>query len=495
MTVPALAISAAPAATSDADAVLLAARSGADGADLLAVEGFEWVPAALQAIGAKGGAEELVKLPGPAEGAGLVVVVGAGEAPDAAALRLAVGSAVRQLAGVATTLAIAVPAEDPETVAAILEGAALGAYAYSEYKSKPKAPVEDITLHSALDADAIGLDRVRAVTTAVARTKDLVNASPADLFPARLAELAVEAASGAGVAAKVWDEAALEADGFGGILAVGRGSSRGPRLVRLDYAPAAASAHLALVGKGITFDSGGLSIKPMASMVGMKTDMAGAAAVLSAVVALAELQVPIRVTGWLCLAENLPSGTAVRPNDVLRIHGGTTVEVLNTDAEGRLVMADGLVAASEEQPDAIVDVATLTGAQVVALGHRIAGLKYVSYPRDDLVAKVRDAADAVGEATWPMPLPADLLTLLRSDVADLANTKLGQTVPGMLLAGVFLREFIGRREGSEERIPWAHLDIAGPSNNTGSAWGYTGSGATGAAVRTLVRLGEQLAEG
>ena len=181
------------------------------------------------------------------------------------------------------------------------------------------------------DADAADWNDVwpffRAVVAAVARTKDLVNASPAELFPARLAELAVEAASGAGVAAKVWDEAALAADGFGGILAVGQGSSRGPRLVRLDYAPAGASVHLALVGKGITFDSGGLSIKPMASMVGMKTDMAGAAAVLSAVVALAELRVPVRVTGWLCLAENLPSGTAVRPNDVLRIHGGTTVEV------------------------------------------------------------------------------------------------------------------------------------------------------------------------
>lgn len=491
MTVPALAISAAPAAKSDADAVLLAARSGPDGAELLAVEGFGWVPAALEAVGAKGGAEELVKLPGPAGGAGLVVVVGVGDAPDAAALRLAVGSAVRQLAGVATTLAIAVPAEDPETAAAILEGAALGAYAYSEYKSTPKSPVEEITLHSELDEDAIGLGRVQAVSAAVARTKDLVNASPADLFPARLAELAVEAASSAGVAAKVWDEEALEADGFGGILAVGRGSSRGPRLVRLEYAPAGASVHLALVGKGITFDSGGLSIKPMASMVGMKTDMAGAAAVLSAVVALAELRVPIRVTGWLCLAENLPSGTAVRPNDVLRMHGGTTVEVLNTDAEGRLVMADGLVAASEEQPDAIVDVATLTGAQVVALGHRIAGVM----GDDDLVAKVRGAADAVGESTWPMPLPADLLTLLRSDVADLANTKLGQTVPGMLLAGVFLREFVGTREGSEDRIPWAHLDIAGPSNNTGSAWGFTGSGGTGVALRTLVRLGEDLAAG
>jgi leucyl aminopeptidase len=375
--------------------------------------------------------------------------------------------------------------------AATLEGAALGAYAYSEYKSTAKAPVEHITLHSGLDETAIGLDRVRAVAAGVARTKDLVNASPADLFPARLAELAVEAASGAGVATKVWDEEALAAGGFGGILGVGLGSSRGPRLVRLDYAPDGASVHLALVGKGITFDSGGLSLKPMASMVGMKTDMAGAAAVLSTVVALAELDVPIRVTGWLCLAENLPSGTAVRPNDVPRMHGGTTVEVLNTDAEGRLVLADGLVAASAEQPDAIIDVATLTGAQVVALGHRITGLM----GDDDLVAGVRTAAEAVGEATWPMPLPADLLAYLKSDVADLANTKLGVTVPGMLLAGVFLREFVGTRDGSDDRIPWAHLDIAGPSNNSGAAWGYTGSGATGVAVRTLVRLGEDLAAG
>lgn len=489
MTVPALSVSPSPASESSADAVLLAARAGTDGVELLAVEGFEWLPAMLDTLGAKGTAEEVVRVPGPEGGPRLVVVVGIGEAADAAAHRLAVGSAVRQLTGV-SSLAIAIPADDADAAAAILEGAALGAYVYSAYKSKPKSPVEEITLHSPLAAEAIGVDRVRAVTAAVARTKDLVNTSPAELFPARLAELAVEAASGAGVAAKVWDEAALAEDGFGGILGVGQGSSRGPRLVRLEYAPAGASTHLALVGKGITFDSGGLSIKPMASMVGMKTDMAGAAAVLSAIVALAELRVPVRVTGWLCLAENLPSGTATRPNDVLRMRGGTTVEVLNTDAEGRLVLADGLVAASEEQPDAIVDVATLTGAQVVALGHRITGLM----GDDDLVATVRAAADAVAEPTWPMPLPADLLSLLKSDVADLGNTKLGQTVPGMLLAGVFLREFVGTRDGSDERIPWAHLDIAGPSNNAGSPWGFTGSGATGAAVRTLVKLGEQLAE-
>ncbi len=259
---------------------------------------------------------------------------------------------------------------------------------------------------------------MRSVVAGVARTKDLVNTPPADLSPERFAELAVEAADAAGVASRVWDEDELEADGFGGILGVGRGSSRGPRLVRLEYAPAAASVHLALVGKGITFDSGGLSLKPGASMVGMKSDMAGAAAVLSAIVALAELEVPVRVTGWLCLAENMPSGTAIRPNDVLRIHGGTTVEVLNTDAEGRLVMADALAAASDEQPDAIVDVATLTGAQVVALGHRIAGLM----GDDELVERVRTAAGDVDEAVWPMPLPRDLQVAARSRTSPTSRT-------------------------------------------------------------------------
>ncbi|MDQ0896001.1 leucyl aminopeptidase [Agromyces ramosus] len=487
MAVPTLTVTAASAVDSDADIVLLAASSGPEGPELLAADGFEWVQAQLEALGAKGASDEFTRLPGNADGPRVVAVAGVGDRADAASFRLAVGAAVRQLNGI-DSVAIGIPADDADTAAAILEGAALGGYRYTEYRSKPKPAVTRIVLHSPLDEETIGLERVRAVTAAVARTKDLVNASPSDLFPARLAELAVEAATGAGLAAKVWDEAALAADGFGGILGVGLGSSRGPRLVRLEYAPAGASVHLALVGKGITFDSGGLSLKPMASMVGMKMDMAGAAAVLSAVVALAELQVPIRVTGWLCLAENLPSGTALRPNDVLRIHGGTTVEVLNTDAEGRLVMADGLVAASEEQPDAIVDVATLTGAQVVALGHRIAGLM----GDDELVARVRAAADGVGEQTWPMPLPSELLSLLKSDVADLTNTKLGQTVPGMLLAGVFLQEFVGTREGSDERIPWAHLDIAGPGYNTGSAWGFTGTGGTGAAVRTLVRLGEDL---
>lgn len=488
MTVPDLACSSTPAIESDAEVVLLAARPAEDGVEVLAPAGYEWVAPLLTALGASGAADELTRIPARGDGPAVVAIAGLGDRSDAASLRLAAGSALRQLTGVGS-VAIAIPAGDAASAAALLEGAALGAYAFGRYRSDPKAPVGRVTLHT--DVEDVPVARVRSIVAAVARTKDLVNTPPLDLFPERFAEIAVEAAEAAGVSSRVWDEAALAADDFGGILAIGRGSSRGPRLVRLEYAPAGASVHLALVGKGITFDSGGLSLKPMASLVGMKMDMAGAAAVLSAIIALAELDVPIRVTGWLCLAENMPSGTAVRPNDVLRMHGGTTVEVLNTDAEGRLVMADGLVAASLEQPDAIIDVATLTGAQVSALGHRIAGLM----GDDGLVAQTRAAADAVDEAVWPMPLPRDLRTLLKSDVADLTNTKLGVTVPGMLLAGVFLREFIGSRADSDDRIPWAHLDIAGPAYNAGGAWGFTGSGGTGVTVRTLIRLSEDLAAG
>lgn len=488
MTVPDLACSSTPAIESDAEVVLLAARPAEDGVEVLAPAGYEWVAPLLATLGASGAADELTRIPARGDGPAVVAIAGLGDRSDAAGLRLAAGSALRQLAAVGS-VAVAIPVGDATSAAALLEGAALGAYAFGRYRTEPKATVGRVTLHTEVEDVPVG--RVRSVVAAVARTKDLVNTPPLDLFPERFAEIAVEAADAAGVSSRVWDEAALAADDFGGILAIGLGSSRGPRLVRLEYAPAGASVHLALVGKGITFDSGGLSLKPMASLVGMKMDMAGAAAVLSAIIALAELEVPIRVTGWLCLAENMPSGTAVRPNDVLRMHGGTTVEVLNTDAEGRLVMADGLVAASREQPDAIVDVATLTGAQVSALGHRISGLM----GDDALVAQTRSAADAVDEAVWPMPLPRDLRSLLKSDVADLTNTKLGVTVPGMLLAGVFLREFIGSKADSDDRIPWAHLDIAGPAYNAGGAWGFTGSGGTGVTVRTLIRLSEDLAAG
>jgi leucyl aminopeptidase len=273
---------------------------------------------------------------------------------------------------------------------------------------------------------------------------------------------------------------------------VGKGSARPPRLVRLDYAPDGARGHVALVGKGITFDSGGLSIKPAAAMEEMKSDMAGAAAVLATVVAAARLGVPVRVSGWLALAENMPSGTAQRPSDVLTIRGGRTVEVLNTDAEGRLVMADAIVAACETGPDLVVDVATLTGAQVVALGRRVSAVM----ANDDALRErlVRLAGEA-GELLWPMPLPPELRASLDSPVADIAN--IGERFGGMLVAGIFLSEFVGTRPGTgagdEKTIPWAHLDIAGPAFNGKDAHGYTPKGGTGVMVRTLVRLLEDVA--
>jgi leucyl aminopeptidase len=237
-----------------------------------------------------------------------------------------------------------------------------------------------------------------------------------------------------------------------------------------------------LVGKGITFDTGGLSLKPAESMVGMKYDMTGAATCFQSVMAIAKLGLPIKVTGWLCLAENMPSGTAQRPDDVIRIRNGKTVEVLNTDAEGRLVLADGLSAAAEEKPDLIVDVATLTGAATIALGNRYAGLMGESSAVNDLEA----AAKLAGELLWPMPLPEELRTILNSDVADIANVKIGNRAGGMLVGGQFLREFVPLE------IPWAHLDIAGPAANAGSAYGYTPKGATGTMVRTLVMAAKSM---
>jgi leucyl aminopeptidase len=251
----------------------------------------------------------------------------------------------------------------------------------------------------------------------------------------------------------------------------------------LRWSPPKPTRHIALVGKGITFDSGGLSLKPANSMVGMKYDMTGAAVVSAVALASAELGVGAAVTAWVCLAENMPSGSASRPNDVISIKNGQTVEILNTDAEGRLVLADGLSAARAEEPDLIIDVATLTGAARVALGERYAGL--MGTP--EAVAAIQESATQAGELVWPMPLPEELRTLLSTDVADIANAKPGNTLGGMLLAGLFLQEFVGKSpEGT--LLPWAHLDIAGPAENSSGAWGYTPKGPTGALTRTLLTV-------
>lgn len=483
--------------------LVLGAAKGDDGLELRghAATGTEFaeLAASLTAVGFGGGKDEFVRLPVPAgAGVGGLAVVGLGTtAADASVLRYAAGTAARRTGSIERIVLDLAPADADELVA-VLEGAGLGSYDYRDYRGTGTAagadgaePAErEIAVRSAAsgaDAEA-ALERGRAAAEAVNLVRDLVNVPALDLYPAVYAERVAELADGLPLEVTVWDEDALVAEGFGGIAGVGQGSTRPPRLVKVAYAPDGASSHLALVGKGITFDTGGLSLKPPVSMIGMKYDMAGSATVLAVVLAAARLTLPVRITAWLCLAENMPSGTAIRPGDVLTIRGGRTVEVLNTDAEGRLVLADGLVAASEEQPDAIIDVATLTGAAVVALGNRYAAVMGT----DDLVATVTAAASAAGESVWPMPLPEEMRGMLKSDIADIANVKPGNTAGGMLVAGAFLKDFVGTG-ASGDPIPWAHLDIAGPAQNKDGGYGYTVKGPTGVTVRTLLHIAEGLA--
>lgn len=412
-----------------------------------------------------------------------VAFVGLGTKATTRSLRDAAATATRALAGTAT-VAIAFPVADAGDVEAVLEGAALGAYRYDRYKaddpsSTPPAEVA-VVVGEVHVTDAV-VRRARVVAEAVERTRDLSNTPPRDLSPATFADLVRDEASTTGLTVTVRDEVALAREGFGGLVGVGQGSSRPPRLVTVEWAPVGAERHVALVGKGITYDTGGLSLKPAASMQHMKFDMTGAATVYAVAAAAAALQLPVRVTAYLCLAENMPSGTAIRPDDVLTIRGGRTVEVTNTDAEGRLVMADAIALASETDADAIIDVATLTGAQVIALGDRYSGLMGND---EALLDAIRAAHDAADEDVWPMPLPDDLLPVLDSPVADIANAKVGNRSAGMLLAGVFLSTFVGERDGAP--IPWAHLDIAGPAMNTGAARGTAPKGATGVVVRGLL---------
>jgi len=435
-----------------------------------------------RALGITGEVDEVRRVPTDGELAAPVLAlvgVGATSQPDAEALRRAAGAATQALTGV-SSIGLAFPADDAAAVAAVAEGALLGAYAFTRYRepeatARPAERVVILTPRARDRAAARAVERAVVLARAVNGVRDLVNTAPVDLYPEAFAEIARTAARGTKVKVTVLDEKALAAGGYGGLVAVGQGSVRPPRLVRLSWAPARAKRSVAIVGKGITFDSGGLSIKPAKGMVTMKLDMAGAAAVLHTVLAAAALELPVKVTGWLCLAENMPSGSAQRPSDVITQRGGKTVEVLNTDAEGRLVLADGLAAAVEEKPDAVVDIATLTGAQMVALGSRVSAVMGTDTLRGQVVA----AATAAGEQFWPMPLPAELRSSLKSTVADLAN--IGDRNGGMLVAGLFLQEFVGD-------TPWAHLDIAGPAFNEGQGWGYTPTGGTGVGVRTLLRL-------
>jgi leucyl aminopeptidase len=437
----------------------------------------------LEALGVTGAADQVARVPAPAKwSTSTVVLTGFGELSEqsAEALRRAAGAAARSLTGV-DHAAFALPASSPAEAGAVAEGVLLGAFSVGSYHSSPTTPLATATVVGGKGKEiAAAVSRAATVAAAVNGTRELVNLSPGELYPESFADRAKALAKKTGVKVEVLDHAALEAGGYGGLVGVGKGSPRGSRLVTLTYKPRKAAGHYALVGKGITFDSGGLSLKPPKSMETMKSDMAGAAAVLHTVLAAADLGLPVAVTGFLALAENMPSGTAQRPSDVLTQRDGTTVEVTNTDAEGRLVLADALADAVALSPDAVVDIATLTGAQVVALGDRTAGIMGTDAARAAVVAAAEDA----GEDAWPMPLPAELLDGLKSPVADLKNS--GDRAGGMLRAGVFLQQFVGETE-------WAHVDIAGPSYNEHGAYGYTHVGGTGFGVRTLLTYLEQRA--
>ncbi|MFW0179218.1 leucyl aminopeptidase [Rothia sp. P7208] len=463
----------------------------------LSEETAQGLEAILEDLGVTGAPDQLHRLPGIDEtNADVLALIGLGARKDDAqahadALRYATGSAIRQLAGF-SDVALALPAQNVAEVAAIAEGAALGAFSDPQLRVRTaesvKTAVENITIVTDVESDAASdvLTRALILGQAVDSTRRLVNTPPSSLYPETFAQKASERVGDLkNVTVKVFDEQELKDGGFGGIAGVGQGSARPPRMVEVKYTPEGAQKHVALVGKGITFDSGGNSIKPGNAMMTMKSDMAGAATVLNVVAAAAELELPVAVTAILCLAENMPGGTAIRPEDVLTMRDGQTVEVLNTDAEGRLVMADGLAYASESAPDVLIDVATLTGAQLVALGARYAAVMGDEKVREDIVKASREA----GETFWPMPLPEHLRASLDSPVADLKN--IGGRYGGMLSAGLFLKEFVGSTD--EHQIPWAHLDIAGPSFNEESPYGFTPKEGTGMSVATLLTFVESLA--
>ena len=491
--------SASPAKT-HADAVVVGVLKAEKGVEL--APGAEDVAKAygrklrplLATLDVTGKAGEVTKVPTAGTiSSPLLILIGLGSDPDAKACRRAAGVAARAATNVAS-VAVALPADTPERVRAVTEGHALGGYTFTAYKKEPKgdqaAGTVTVLSPSARKKDVVAaFEEAQLLSRAVRATRDWVNVPPADLTPPAFADAVsdavAQATKGRGapkVGVKVLDDKRLAELGCGGILGVGAGSEARPRLVEITYSPRGAKTHLALVGKGITFDSGGLTIKPGQAMQEMKSDMAGAAAVVQATLAIAELQLPVKVTTLVPMAENMVSGAAIRPGDVLTMYGGTTVEVLNTDAEGRLILADALVMATERNPDVLIDVATLTGAMVLALGDRVGGVM----GSDEVVEAVVAAGETAGESQWHMPIPEAMDERIHSSkVADLAQHDWIRWGGG-LFAAAFLREFTGGK-------PWAHLDIAGPGFNSGSAYGHITPGGTGFAVATLVDYARSLA--
>jgi len=486
-----------PVVSTESGPLVARATGAVDGVELPAALDGEWC----ERQGFTGRAAQVLVLRSPDAATGAttgpdVVLVGLGSLDALSGdrgietVRRAAAGFVRSAGSGGTALLVlpevaAAPAAD--VAAAAAEGGALASYRFDRFRSaEPPSALGALMLtDGGADPDAVarGAARGAQVARSVALARDLVNEPAGTLTPERFAAVVAERFAGnPALAVEVWDEARIADERLGGLLGVAAGSQRPPRMVRVEYRPDdpfefdGRVPHLALVGKGITFDSGGLSLKPATGMESMKTDMGGAAAVLAAVDAVAALGGRIPITAWTPMTENLPSGTAVKPGDVLTTRSGKTIEVLNTDAEGRLVLADGLTLAVESDPDAVVDLATLTGAAVVALGKEIAGL----FGNDEeLVATVRAAGSRAGEPSWPLPLHEDYGVHIESEVADMKNTgRPGQA--GSIAAALLLREFVSD-------VPWAHLDIAGPSRTEDSR-GYNTKGGSGFGVRTLVEL-------
>lgn len=459
------------------------------GQDVAAAYGRKFRPL-LSTLGFTGKAGETAKIPTAGTlNSPLLVLVGLGEKEKLSpvAVRRAAGVAARSVSN-AASVAVALPADTPELVRAVTEGLVLGGYTFTDYKKDngkdaPEA-AETVVLSSiARQQEAVvAFERAQLVAGAVNAVRDWVNTPASDLNPPSFADAVSaahkEATKGRGapkIGIRVWDEEQLAAEGCGGLLAVGGGSDTPPRLVRLSWEPEGATRHVAIVGKGITYDTGGYWIKPSASMTTMKEDMAGAATVVQTLLTVARLGLPVRVTAWVPMAENMISGSAMRPGDVMTARNGTTVEIINTDAEGRLILCDALALAAEEKPDTIVDIATLTGHMVVGLGDRLAGVM----GDDEVVAGLEAAADSAGEAIWHMPIPEEMTERIRSSkVADLTQHD-GVRWGGGLFAAAFLREFV-------DGIPWGHLDIAGPAFNSGAAYGFVPPGGSGFGLATLV---------
>jgi leucyl aminopeptidase len=450
------------------------------------------IESGLRALNATGAIEQLNRLVVSSLPVASVLTIGLGKPSDewpADVIRRAAGTAARAL-GSAEAAVTTLAALDLD---AAVEGLILGSYRFTEFRTSKTAPKDPglgkiTVLSTAKDAKAQAA-HAAAVATAVATARDFVNTPPSHLFPDEFAKRAKALGESVGLEVEVLDDKALQKAGYGGVIGVGKGSSRLPRLVRLTHhgsklakKPKQAKK-VALIGKGITFDTGGISIKPAASMHYMTGDMGGAAAVIATVALAAQRELPIDVIATVPMAENMPSSTAQRPGDVLTQYGGTTVEVLNTDAEGRLILADAIARACEDNPDYLIETSTLTGAQTVALGARTPGVM----GSDDFRDRVAAISQQVGENGWPMPLPDELKDDLKSTVADLANVS-GQRFAGMLVAGVFLREFVA------DGVNWAHIDVAGPAYNTGSPWGYTPKGGTGVPTRTMFAVLEDIAE-